>query len=115
MVDLSRDQDGCLHARLLDGALERSRALRSTILRTWMSSLPIAGQTGSSELSMVWVSSVWQCYQQLRSIYHAWNAPEKIRPGQCRSETDSLTERACTCGQLGSERVSPEPGTSAMQ
>jgi len=36
MVDLSRDQDGCLHARLLDAVLGRS----GSVYKAWLTAQP---------------------------------------------------------------------------
>ena len=44
MVDLTRDQDGCLHARLLDAVVGRS----GTAYRTWLKAQP-EGFTGQVE------------------------------------------------------------------
>jgi transposase len=85
IVDLSRDQSGCLHARLLDAVVGRSGRrghkhdplykIRG-LLRPGVEHLTEKQQAKISHCLNAGdpqdeVNIAWQCYQQLRSIYHA--------------------------------------------
>jgi transposase len=99
MVDLTRDQDGCLHARLLDAVVGRS----GSVYKAWLKAQPDGFIDGVEQAALdpfrgytnaihdglpeavavldafhvvrlgtqVEVNLAWQCYQQPRSIYHA--------------------------------------------
>ena len=81
MVDLTRDQDGCLHARLLDAVVGRS----GTGYKTWLQARP-DGFTADVEQAALDPFRGYAVRHEARVIRVGWKDP----PPGCRSSPVKL-------------------------
>jgi transposase len=81
MVDLTRDQDGCLHARLLDAVVGRS----GTAYKTWLQNQP-DGFTANIEQAALDPFRGYAVRHEARVIRVGWKDP----PPGCRSSPVKL-------------------------